>query len=200
MATVLKIGPADHGRPMDLEEFLASDSEEGYHYELIDGELYVSPRANLPQGVVEKWTYTKLDRYAQEHPEIINFVMFSARVFVPGRRGVTNPEPDVAAYRNFPLDRDLRTLRWQDLSPVLVVEVLSVDDPDKDLVRNVDLYFQVPTIKEYWVIDTREDPNRPSMRVHRRHGRKWRIIHVAPGEIYTTKLLPGFQLTLDPRR
>ena len=39
MATVLKIGPADHGRPMTLDEFQAGDYEEGYKYELIDGEL-----------------------------------------------------------------------------------------------------------------------------------------------------------------
>jgi hypothetical protein len=32
MATVLKIGPVDHGRPMTLEEFHASDYEEGYQY------------------------------------------------------------------------------------------------------------------------------------------------------------------------
>jgi Uma2 family endonuclease len=185
---------------MDLDEFLASDYEEGYHYELIDGDLYVSPRANLPQGRVEKWIYNELDRYSQENAEILNFVMFWARVFVPGRRGVTNPEPDMAAYHEFPLDEDWRTIRWQDVSPVLVVEVLSLEDPEKDLIRNVELYLQVSTIKEYWIIDAREDPNRPSMKVYRRHGKKWRIIDVAAGETYTTKLLPGFELVLDRRR
>jgi Uma2 family endonuclease len=86
------------------------------------------------------------------------------------------------------------------VSPILVVEVLSSDDPDKDLVRNVDLYHQVPTIKEYWVIDGRDDPNRPTLLVYRRHGRKWRTYELAFGETYTTKLLPGFTLLLDPRR
>ena len=37
MATVPKMGPADHGRPLDLDEFMAGDYEEGYQYELIDG-------------------------------------------------------------------------------------------------------------------------------------------------------------------
>jgi Uma2 family endonuclease len=200
MGTVLKLGPADHGRPMTLDEFMAGDYAEGYQYELIDGKLYVSPQPDLPQNRVERWLHFQLELYAKEHPEVINYATDKARVFVPGREDVTNPEPDVAAYRKFPLHRPFREIRWQDVSPVLVVEVLSGEDPDKDLVRNVDLYFRVPSIKEYWLLDTREDPERPLLRVHRRHGRRWRIIDIAPGATYTTRLLPGFELLLDPRR
>jgi Uma2 family endonuclease len=89
-------------------------------------------------------------------------------------------------------------IRWQNVSPFLVGEVLSLDDPDKDLVRNVELYHQVPTIKEYWLLDTRDSPDQPTMRVYIRHGRGWRIREVAYGERYTTRLLPGFELLLDP--
>jgi Uma2 family endonuclease len=199
MGTVLKLGPADHGRPMTLEEFLAAGSVEGYLYELIDGELYVSPEANLPEYRIEHWVYLKLGLYAQEHPNVINFVADKARVFVPSRRRVTNPEPDVAAYRNFPFHLPLRSLRWQDVSPLLVVEVLSLDDPDKDLVRNVKLYLQVPSIKEYWLFDTREDPDQPHLQVRRRYRGQWRLLEFGPGDTYTTRLLPGFELRLDPR-
>jgi Uma2 family endonuclease len=200
MATVLKIGPVDHGRPMTLEEFHASDYEEGYQYELIDGRLYVSPEANAPQGLVEKWILGKLDRYSEQRPHVINFVFNKARIFVPGRPGITNPEPDLAAYHDFPLHLPWRDIRWQDVNPLLVVEVLSLDDPYKDLVRNLELYLQVPSIKEYWILDTRDDPDQPIMVVHRRHGKKWRRpIEVAYGETYTTKVLPGFELIMDPR-
>src|SRR3954471_24902372 len=136
MATVSKLGPADHDRPMTLDEFMAGDYAEGYQYGLIDGKLYVSPLPNLPEDLVEEWLYFKLKLFSREHPEVINFVTNKARVFVPVRPGVTNPEPDVAAYRKFPLERPFRELRWQDVSPVLVAEVLSHEDPDKDLVRN----------------------------------------------------------------
>jgi Uma2 family endonuclease len=200
MGTVLKLGPADHGRPMTLDEVMAGDYAEGYQYELIDGKLYVSPEANLPQGFVEYWILMKVYNYTQKHPEVINFVYNKARVFVPGRRGVTNPEPDLAAYRDFPEDRPLGELSWENFSPVLVAEVLSAEDPDKDLVRNAGLYFQVPSIKEYWLFDSRENADRPTLRVHRRYGKRWRIIDVAPGETYTTRLLPGFKLLLDPHR
>jgi Uma2 family endonuclease len=200
MATVLKIGPSDHGRPMTFEEFMAGDFEEGYHYELIDGKLYVSPEANLPEGRVEGWIYDKLRDFSREHPEIINYVHTKARVFVSRRPGVTIPEPDVAAYRNFPLHLPFDDVQWQHVSPVLVVEVLTRDDPDKDLVRNMHLYFQVTSIREYWILDTRQGSEWPTLQVYRRHGKRWRRIDVDYQETYITKLLPGFELILDPRR
>lgn len=202
MSTVLKkFGPADHGRPMALDEFMAADYVEGYQYELIDGKLYVSPQPNLPENVVEEWLSFKLNVYAKRHPDVINYVSNKARVFVPGREDVTNPEPDVAAYRRFPLHRPLDELRWQDVSPVLVVEILSAEDPDKDLVRNVELYLQVPSIKEYWLVDTlREGASRPFLTVYRRSRGRWTLIEVGLGKSYTTKLLPGFKLVLNPRK
>ena len=43
MSTVkLQIGPADHGRPMTLEEFRESEEQPGYLYELARGVLEVS--------------------------------------------------------------------------------------------------------------------------------------------------------------
>jgi len=121
MTTVLKLGRADHGRPLSLEEFQASDYEEGYRYELIDGVLYASPSPSAPQAFIDHWIDLKLQRYSDAHPDVINLVFGKCRVFVPDRPGVTNPEPDVAAYHDFPLDLDYRELRWQDVSPLLVV-------------------------------------------------------------------------------
>jgi Uma2 family endonuclease len=202
MTTLLKIGPADHGRPMDFEDFATAAWEEGYQYELVDGKVYVSPVPNAPQGFSEKWIYTKVDDYARQRPEIINFVYNKARVFVPDRPGITSIEPDVAAYKDFPLQWLPEEYSWEDVNPLLVAEVLSLDDPDKDLVRNVELYLQVRTIKEYWVLDTRASVSQPTMYVYRRRSRTaWqRVIEVAYGETYTTRLLPGFELILDPRR
>ena len=93
----------------------------------------------------------------------------------------------------------IRSVRWQDVSPILVVEVLSLDDPDKDLVRNVELYSQVPSIAEYWLFDTRDDPERLRLQVRRRSRGRWRLSEYDPGDTYTTKLLPDFTLILDPR-
>jgi Uma2 family endonuclease len=159
----------------------------------------VASQPNLPEGLAEKWLLKELERYAEEHPETVNFVYNKARVFVPNRVGLTVPEPDVAAYRDFPLELALTRLRWRDVSPILVGEVIAKDDPDKDLVRNVDLYLQVPSIREYWILDTRISAAEPTMYVLRRRGQRWqRTIEVHFGETYTTRLLPGFELRLVP--
>jgi Uma2 family endonuclease len=200
MATVTKLGPSDHGRPMDYEEFLSGDYEPGYKYELIDGRLYVSPQPNPSEHLLERWLDRKLIAYSERHPEVVNFIAVKSRVAVADRPGVTRPEPDIAAYHSFPLEPPAGEFRWEDYSPILVVEVLVESDPDKDLVRNVELYFQVPSIREYWVLDGRADARRPSLRVHRRYGRRWVIRDFEAGTTFTTRLLPGFELVIDPRQ
>jgi len=147
---------------------------------------------------VEQWIFAKLFLYSLQHPSVINHISQKARVFVPGRKKVTNPEPDVACYCDFPKHIPFDEIRWQDISPMLVIEILSENDPDKDLVRNVKLYRKVPSIQEYWIVDTRRSASRPTLLVHRRNGRRWQKLEVGPGETYMTKLLPGLALIVDP--
>jgi Uma2 family endonuclease len=199
MQTQLYLTPKDHGRPVTLEEFESAGGKEGFRYELIDGRIDVSPIPNFPHEDIRDWIRAVLDAHAAAHPENINHVKAPARVFVPGRRETTAPEPDVAAYQGFPKGRPIRRRRWQDFSPVLVVEILSEDTARKDLVRNRQLYLEVPSIREYWILDPRTDPDRPSLTVYRRRGQNWQQpIVVAPGEVYTTRLLPGLSLLVDP--
>jgi Uma2 family endonuclease len=199
MKTVLMLGPADHGRPITREEFDAARGQEGYRYELIEGKVYVSPVPNLPHDFICEWVDSLLDGYRRTHPENLNYLSGKARVYVPGEEESTSPEPDLAGYRGFPHHLPLSDLSWEDVSPILVAEVVSDDNPDKDLVRNVELYLRVPSIREYWIFDPRQDPDRPTLRVYRRRGNRWqRPIDLAPGETYTTPLLPDFALLLDP--
>ncbi len=200
MKTQLYLTPRDQGRAISLEEFEHADSLEGYRYELIDGKLEVSPQPELPHYLLQDWLKDALKGYARARPDVINWVAGPVRVFVPGHTAPTAPEPDVAAYRDFPFDRARRQLHWRDFSPLLVAEVLSAETADKDFVRNVPLYLEVPSIREYWILDHREDADRPTLIVHRRRGQRWqRPIEVAGGETYRTRLLPGFELLLDVR-
>lgn len=200
MATQLYLTPKDQGRALSLEEFEHADSQEGYHYELIDGKLEVSPIPDLPHDDLLDWLRDSLRDYTRRYPEVINHIKGPARVFVPGRRPTTAPEPDIAAYRAFPLHLPLRQRRWRNVSPILVAEIISADNARKDLVRNRDLYLQVPSIREYWILDPRIDADRPSMLVYRRRGQRWQLpIEIASGDTYTTRLLPSFRLILDAR-
>lgn len=200
MATVqLKFGSADHDRPVTPDDLESADYELGFNYEVIDGRLYVSPLANLPENILEEWLEEHLRAYVRTHPDVINYVTTKARVFVPGRKRLTVPEPDIAAYQGFPRHTPLGQLRWQDVSPTLVCEVLR-GDPDKDLRRNVDLYFEVPSVREYWVLDARTDPDTPTLIQHRRYGKRWVVRDHPYSSTLTTKLLPGFTLLIDPRK
>jgi Uma2 family endonuclease len=200
MKTLLRIGPADHGRPVTLEEFESAQDEEGYSSELIDGRLYVSPLADLPHDQIVNWVLSALQEYSRQHSEVVNYVSGSARVPVPGRVRPAQAQPDVTAYHDFPLHLPIRGLKWRDVSPVLVVEVVSEDNAEKDLVRNVEIYECVPSIREYWILNLLVDPDHPPLKVYRKRGRTWqRPIDVPAGSIYTTKLLPGLELLVDPR-
>jgi Uma2 family endonuclease len=198
----LSLTPADQGRRLSLDEFLHADVQPGYRYELIYGRLEVSPAPNLPHDRLLKWLGRRFEAYIKQHPEVINEVFGPARVFLPDvEEGVTAPEPDLACYHDFPVDLPEDQVNWQDVSPLLVVEVISPDTASKDLERNVPLYLLVPSIREYWIVDPRTGYHSPSLTVHRRRGQRWqKPIRVPAGGSYATRLLPDFTLDLDRRR
>lgn len=199
MKTLVRFGPHDHGRLVTDEELHGAEYQEGYRYEIIDGRLYVSPIANLPHDYFKEMLKTAFSDYARQNPSVINHIAGPVRVFVHSRPATTVPEPDLALYADFPHQLPPSQMRWQDVSPILVVEILSEDTSNKDLVRNVELYREVPSIQEYWILDTLEDHDYPTLFVHRRRGRNWRKqpIRVEPGMTYTTPVLPGFSFTLN---
>jgi Uma2 family endonuclease len=187
-----RYGPADHERPLALDEF---DSAE-----IIDGRLCVSPLPNPAENILETWLYQELLWYQKTHSETIGFVTNKARVFVKSGRKATIPEPDIAGYAGLDLSGSLHDLSWRDLHPILLVEVLVEGDPSKDLVRNPELYLAVPSIKEYWVLDGRDDAERPTLIQHRRHGKRWIIRKYPFGSTFATKMLPGFSLIINPSK
>jgi Uma2 family endonuclease len=201
IATRPRFGPADHGLAVSWDEFLAADYRPGgYKYELIDGRLWVSYEPDPAENVLENWLYRRLLGYSDARPDVLNFVTTKSWVFVPGRERPTAPEPDLSGYRDFPFGQRLATLDWRTLSPVLVVEVVVNAGPEKDLERNVELYHQVPSIAEYWVLDGRDNPDEPTLVQHRRYGKRWVVRRFPYGTEFAPKLLPGFALLIDPRK
>jgi Uma2 family endonuclease len=195
----LYLTPQDHGRPLTVEELERAGGLEGYYYEVIDGRLVVWPLPDMPHDVIRQWLADKLRDYSQTHRDIINHLHAPARVYVPKRQPVTAPEPDIAVYNDLPERPNIKLLNWRDFSPFLVAEVLWKDTVTKDLERNYELYLQVPSIREYWIIDPFAQGDATMLTVHRRRGRQWqRPIEIAVGGEYTTRLLPEFVLRLNP--
>jgi Uma2 family endonuclease len=201
MASIqLKLGPADHGRRLSLDEFDEAEFEPGAKYEIIDGRVYVSTEPNPAENFLQNWLFIKLILYCGQRPDVVNYVAVQSRLFVQSRSNPTIPEPDLAVYCDWPRDKPLERLHWRDLGPMMVAEVLVEGDPHKDLERNRELYFESPSIREYWILDGRENPNEPTLIQLRRHGKRWIERSFPYGSTFTTKLLPGFSIAIDPRK
>ena len=148
VATPLRIGPADHGRTMTLEEFREAEEEEGYRYELARGVLEVSEVPNDPHGVV----VCKSLRRGQlatgdEHPGIIlrygggNEFRFWLPHMISGR----NPDLGVVL-RGAPKDWRGRRL------PALAAEVVSRGSVKRDYEVKREEYLAYGLL-EYWIVD-----------------------------------------------
>ena len=200
MQTKIYLTPADQGRALSWEEFASADTEGGFRYEMIEGKIEVSPVPNFQHDRVLSQFLSALYLYSAQHKDILPHVSARGCVFLPDPpRGITAPEPDIAGYTDlFPEGTPEVEQDWRNITPALVVEILSEGTEDKDLERNRRLYLQVPSIREYWIVDPRPSDDEPMMIVFRRRGTRWaprRI--VLAGETYTTPMLPGFSLVLD---
>lgn len=193
-----RFGPTDHGRRVTDRLATTAEYVEGFNYEVIDGRLYVSPRQTFAENWLEVWLYKALLLYSDRWSREIAYLTPKARVFVPDAVRTTAPEPDLTAYATFPDDRSDAT--WEDVSPFLVVGILSENNIDKQLGRNPDLYLRVPSIQEYWVVNGAENPDEPSLIQYVRRGKRWAVTTHPFGATFTPKVLPGFSLVIDPRR
>jgi len=188
-------GPMDSGRLVTLEDYERAEYESGYVYEIIDGVLIVSPN---PIPTHDFWVVTIFDAfksYIHKYPNNANWVSPAAEVDVGGRPGATRPQPDVAVYRDFPHRADLR---WEDVCPIVVVEVISGRRDYKDTVRNRNLYWMAGGIVEYWIVDPREEAFKPAMTcLYRKAGAtEWEETDVPFGKSYKCRALPKFSINL----
>jgi len=180
---------------MTLEEFERAREEPGYVFELIDGVLIVSPSPKPSHDWWVNFVGDELKAYAARFPRQINYVTERCEVVIPARPGPTRPQPDVAAYRDFP---DPPPDDWDDACPLIVVEVISERREQKDVTRNRHLYWMAGGIAEYWIIDPRQDVRRPTlMALVRRSGTpRWQERLIPFGKSHRGPTLPRFSLNL----
>jgi Uma2 family endonuclease len=189
MATVttpLRVGPADRGRTMTLEEFLDADVVEGYRYELARGVLEVNQVPNDPHGDVVSNLYRAVARYDVQHPGAIRrFGGGNEFQFVlPGMISGRNPDLGVVL-RGAP--RDWRGRR----QPALVAEVVSRGSIDRDYVTKREEYLAYG-LMEYWIVD----PLKRQVTVLTRRGDAWTEAVFRDQQVIASLVLPGFATTV----
>jgi Uma2 family endonuclease len=194
MSTVkLRIGPADHGRPMSLEEFREAEEEPGYLYELARGVLEVGEVPRDEHGQILHNLHEAFSEWNRANPRKIRRIAHGSdlRVIIPALE--SDRHPDLAlVFFGAPLNDRGRQM------PALVCEVVSpgATARKRDYDEKAEEYLTLG-IREYWIIDpqlrrvivltAQEGVDTPA----------WSQREFAGGEIIASVVLPGFQGTVS---
>jgi Uma2 family endonuclease len=186
--TIVKVGPADNGRRMSLEEFEHAEAEEGRLYELGEGVVSVVDVPNRRHQVQVVAIRRQLTAYELAHPGRIDTVAGGAecKLLIPSLE--TERHPDVAVYK-VPPPQGAGQDMWSIWVPDLVVEVVSANSVRRDYEQKREEYLAFG-VREYWIVDA----DREEVLVLRRVKGRWSQRVVRPPQAVRTRLLPGFEL------
>jgi Uma2 family endonuclease len=136
-------------RRVATEDDLRAMPEDGNKYELVDGEIRVSPAGDR-HSVVALQLAARLLAFVKEH-RLGHVMGADAGYRLPGGN-VRSPDVSFVASGRFPNDRP--TEDWGSLAPDLAVEVLSPRDRPRYVLDKVGEYLAVG-VRLVWVIDFR---------------------------------------------
>jgi Uma2 family endonuclease len=186
VTTPIRIGLADRGRTMTLEEFLEAEETDGYIYELARGVLEVSEVPDDPHGVVVCNLYGTAGRYGEAHPGVVfrygggNEFRFWLPQIISGRN------PDLAVVlRGAPKDWRGRRI------PALAAEVVSQSSIERDYVIKRDEYLSYGLL-EYWIVD----PLKRQVTVLTRRGDSWDEAIFRDQQVIQSLVLRGLTTTI----
>jgi Uma2 family endonuclease len=185
---VTKIGPADHGRRMSLDEFDKAEVQEGYIYELSRGVITVSDvpgTRHLAQVVALRQQFSD---YRRDYPGRVHAIAGSGecKILITGLE--SERHPDVAVYKDPPPEEEI----WSTWIPVIVIEVISPGSEQRDYVEKREEYLRFG-VWEYWIVDA----DKREVLVLRRTGGEWKERVIRPPEVYRTRRLPGFEFSCE---
>jgi hypothetical protein len=184
--TMLRIGPTDQGRRLSLADFEAAEVREGYIYELARGVVAVSDIPGLPHFRLVNAVKRPLFRYQERFPDEIYEVLGSMECKLLVGDFESERHPDLAIYKTKPPRKEDF---WQIWIPEIVVKVVSRGSVERDYVAKREEYLALG-IKEYGIVD---GISRQILILRGIRG-KWSERVLEAGDVYTTKLLPGFRL------
>ena len=191
--TLIKIGPADHGRPMSLAEFEHAKVQEGYLYELSRGIITVS-------DVPKRRHMLQLDRDPPAALQSTTYLHPGRIAGHPGRRRMQAADPRPSSPNGIPTCRDLPDRAAADRQreplahwiPEIVIEVVSPSSRKRDYEEKPEEYLRLG-VKEYWIVDGREQGHGRDATRAESLGRD----AIEPPAIYRTRLLPGLEFSCE---
>lgn len=184
--TTVRIGPADHGQRMTLDEFEPAEVMEGYHYELGRGEIVVTdvPRPNHLRVLTA--IRRQFAAYDLAHPGVLDTIAGGGECKILLEAQQSERHPDLAVYMTpAPVEGNAVWGLW---IPEVVVEVVSPGSEARDYQEKREEYLAFG-VKEYWIVD----PGKRSILVLRRNRGRWVEQRFGPSGTIESPLLPGFQ-------
>ena len=158
---------------------------DGKRYEILDGELFVTPAPALLHQRVSRNLERLLDRHVVEHAlgEILHAPI--DLILSP----TTIAQPDILFIR---AGRDITTTRAVEAPPDLVVEIVSPSSLRQDRVTKAALYARFGVL-HYWIVD----PEARQFDVYELDGAAYRLSGEARGtEVLRSSLFPGLEIAL----
>lgn len=163
--------------------------DDGKRYEIIDGELHVTPPPNLRHQAILGNLYLAIGNFLKANPHLGR--AFVARLdVVLSRHDVVEPDLLVVAVDQLAI----LTPKNVQGPPAIIVEILSPSTRRVDEVKKRQLFERVG-VKEYWLLD----PDRDRIRLLRRdhEGRFLESeLSMERGDVLETPILPGLMVSM----
>jgi len=189
--TITRIGPADHGRRMSLDDFDEAEGQEGYLYELSRGIITVTDVPRRRHLLLVYAIRQLLSAYETLHPGLIQVIASGNECKLLVDDLDSERHPDVSVYLTPPPEHEDRNF-WRRWVPEIVIEVVSPSSRQRDYNEKPEEYLRFG-VKEYWIVDA----DKRSMIVMRRSRGRWVESTVRPPAIHRTKLLAGLEFSIE---
>jgi Uma2 family endonuclease len=129
----------------DLEKL---PREDGYRYEIIKGELIVTPAPGRPHMALAGRLVEALDVVLKQHNPGWSLMAQPISLERETEEATYHCQPDLCIF-----DHPLETVATNEtLFPVIVIEIVSPGNPENDYIRKVEAYA-ILGITEYWIVD-----------------------------------------------
>jgi Uma2 family endonuclease len=186
-----KIGPADKGRRMSLDEFEHADVVDGHLYELSRGVVpvvEVPKRLHLAQVSAVRRQFSL---YEAMNPELIHAIAAGSECKLLIDDLDSERHSDLAVYLTPPPIKEDRNF-WRRWIPELVVELVSPSSRQRDYHEKPEEHLRFG-VTEYWIVDA----DARALVVMRRVRGPWAETIVSPPAIHRTRPLPGLEFSIE---
>lgn len=161
--------------------------DDGKRYEILDGDLYVTPSPTARHQKVSMNLTLALARHVRDNG--LGEVFFAPLDVILADDSIAQPDILFVSNERLPIVRD-----WVHGAPDLVIEILSPGTRDRDRTLKRHLYAR-HGVRELWLVD----PEAKSVEVHSLDPTTETVPRAFPGrDILTSDVLPTLRLPLEP--